>query len=93
MGVGGKEAQARRIYIYIYGLFMLLYGRNQYNIVKQLSFNQKFKKERYFIVFASKGTLYTFTLKTVFNPPYLFWPFLAPPRLGYLILSARILGP
>ena len=27
------------IYIYNYGCFMLLYGRNQHNIVKQFSFN------------------------------------------------------
>ena len=30
--------------MYTYGGFMLLYGRNQHNIVKQLSFNYKKKK-------------------------------------------------
>ena len=31
--------------MYTYGGFMLLYGRNQHNIVKQLSFNYKKKKK------------------------------------------------
>ena len=32
--------------MYIYGGFTLLYGRNQHNIVKQLSSNFKKKKKR-----------------------------------------------
>ena len=31
--------------MYVYGGFMLLNGRNQHNIVKQLSFNYKKKKK------------------------------------------------
>ena len=33
--------------MYVYGGFMLLNGRNQHNIVKQLSFNYKKKKKKY----------------------------------------------
>ena len=41
VGWGGKwEGGSKgRGHIYIYGLFALMYGRNQHNIVKQLSFN------------------------------------------------------
>ena len=35
--------QRHEIYIHSYDWFMLLYGRNQHNIVKQLSSNSKFK--------------------------------------------------
>ena len=41
-GVGGGKGGLRgRRHTYTYGWFMLTYGRNQHNIVKQLSFNQK----------------------------------------------------
>ena len=33
---GGSRGKG---HVYIYGRFMLMYGRNQYNIVKQLSCN------------------------------------------------------
>ena len=36
---GGREVQERGGHLYTYGRFMLIYGRNQYSIVKQLSFN------------------------------------------------------
>ena len=35
---GGSRGQGRT---YTYGWIMLMYGRNQHNIVKQVSFNQK----------------------------------------------------
>ena len=35
---GGREVQEGGD-MYTYGWFMLMYGRNQHNIVKQLSFN------------------------------------------------------
>ena len=45
-GGGGREIQEGGD-LYTYGWFMLIYGRNQHNIVKQLSSNQKlFKKAR-----------------------------------------------
>ena len=37
-GIGdGMEVQEGEKHMYIYGWFLLLYGRNQHNIVKQLS--------------------------------------------------------
>ena len=41
VGWGGRwERGSRgRGHLYTYGRFMLIYGRNQYSIVKQLSFN------------------------------------------------------
>ena len=36
---GGKEVQEEEDICYTYGWFMLMYGRNQHNIVKQLSSN------------------------------------------------------
>ena len=35
-GVGGSRG---REHVYTYGWFMLIYGRNQHNIVEQLFFN------------------------------------------------------
>ena len=36
---GGREAHEGGEYMYVYSGFMLLYSRNQHNIVKQFSFN------------------------------------------------------
>ena len=36
---GGREVQAGGEHMYTYGRFVLMFGRNQHNIVKQLSFN------------------------------------------------------
>ena len=47
MGVG-KEGEAQEggdIYVYNYGSFVVVYGRNQYNIVKQFSSNLKIKNK------------------------------------------------
>lgn len=38
---GRKEGSQRRWYIYSCGWYVLLYGRNQLNIVKQFSSNEK----------------------------------------------------
>ena len=35
----GKEVLGARVHMYTCGWFMLMYGRNQHNIVQQLSFN------------------------------------------------------
>ena len=43
MGVRGLGGSRQRGYRYVYGGFMLLYGRNHHNIVKQLSSNLKKK--------------------------------------------------
>ena len=40
-GGGGMGGSRRREHMYTYGQFMLMYGRNQHNIVKQLSSNWK----------------------------------------------------
>ena len=37
----------RKGHMYTCGWFMLMYGRNQHNIVEQISCNEKFKKESY----------------------------------------------
>ena len=36
---GGKEVQEKGTYVYTYDCFMLMYGRSQHNIVKQLPYN------------------------------------------------------
>ena len=38
---GGREVQEEEDIMYTYGWFVLIYGRNQHNIVKQLSSNEK----------------------------------------------------
>ena len=38
-GMGRGEIKKEGIYIYSYNWFALLYGRNQHNMVKQLSSN------------------------------------------------------
>ena len=47
MGVGEEEEaqEGGDIYVYNYGSFVLLYGRNQHNIVKQFSSNLKINKK------------------------------------------------
>ena len=44
----GKRREAQEggdIYVYNYGSFVVLYGRNQYNTVKQFSSNLKIKNK------------------------------------------------
>ena len=38
-GVVGERLKTEGLYMYTYGWITLLYGRNQHNIVKQLSSN------------------------------------------------------
>ena len=40
-GWDGEGGSRERGQMYTYGWFMLMYGRNKYNIVKQLFYNEK----------------------------------------------------
>ena len=55
MGREIRGGSGEREYMCICGWFMLLYGINQYNIVKQLSSNQKKKGLFFFFLIESQG--------------------------------------